>query len=149
MTDFFGYMKATEVKDARTYANFIQQELGTPYPSTKTLPMLSRNCKDFFEQYPQANWMTLVRVVEFCRARKKRPAHAHGVLGQVRYAYSAGFLPELSPRDQVDSDLEERIAEALQSEQDEQWRHRLLASSGIEARRQVYVAWRDDRALHG
>lgn len=147
MTDFFGYMESSEVIDVRTFANYVQQRLGTPFPSIVNLNKMKTQANNFFSQYPDADWPTLVRVVEFCKARKRRPAHCYGVMGQIRHAYAAGYLPELEPRERADTDLESEIAKALIVEQDAKWRERLMASTGVEVRRKVYVAWCTERQV--
>lgn len=149
MTDFFGYMDANEVTDARSFANYVQQRLGTPFPSYANLGRLNKQAKRFFSEYPDTSWATLVRVVEFCKARKRRPAHCYSVMSQIRHAYAAGYLPEMEPRERTDAELEVQITEALKVERDEKWRDRLIASSGVEVRRKVYVAWCDTRVPHG
>lgn len=141
MTDFFGYMNSAEVVNAKTFAGYVQQQLGTPYPAGYRIAALNKNINEFFTQYPAADYNTLVRTVEFCKARKKRPANATGVLAQIRFAFAAGYLPELVPKERQDDVLEEKIAAALAVERDVRWRDRLIASTGVDARQRVYVAW--------
>jgi hypothetical protein len=147
MTDFFGYMSASEVVDGKTFANFVHQQLGTPFPSKVHLNTLNKRVRQFFTEYPDANWMTMVRLVEYCKSRKKRPAHAYAVFSQLRFAFAAGYLPELEPKEHTDEELEQSIQAALEVERDTKWRERLIASTGVNARRRVYVAWTEAR--HG
>lgn len=140
MSNFFGVMSIDEVVDEKTFASFCQQKLGTPYPSGKSIAILRKQSKEFFENNPRANWGTLVRTVEWCRNANKRLPNAYSVFSFVRYAWSKGYLPELDPVQHVDASLEEQISRALRVETDERWKNRLVAASG-DGRREVYNSW--------
>lgn len=128
----------------RAFASYAQQVLGTPFPTAKQLAVLRKRTKEFLEQYPQADWRTLCRVVIWCRQRRRRPGQVHYVLDEVRRAWASGALPELDPRDRVEDDVEASITAALERETREEWRRALLGARGVDARRKVLQAWRDD-----
>lgn len=149
MTDFFGYLPPSEVKDSKSFATYCQQELGTPFPSQKNMPALRRQIKEFFERYPNADYYSLCRIVDWAKSRKKRLAHAHVVVASFRYAWADGFLPELDPSKQtVDAGLEDRIKSALEVETHPFWRERLMGAEGVKARTAVYDAWKEQRPIN-
>lgn len=145
-TRFIGPIKPTDVHDAMSFAAYAQQKLGTPYPTGKSIAMLKKSLNEFFEHYPQADYLTMCRVVEWARAKKKRYPHANQLVYAFRYAYADGYLPELDPNTEVvDEDLEAQIEAALRDERDEGWRHRLITAAGPTARREVFEAWHEYR----
>ncbi len=147
MTDFIGYMPPTEVVDAKSFAAYCQQEIGTPYPTTKSIAALRRNIKGLFTQYPQANYTTLCKIVDWAKARDKRVANSHNLVMMFRYAWKDGFLPELTPGKQtVDVDLETKITKALESETLPFWRQRLEGAEGVKARTLVFSSWEEWKA---
>jgi hypothetical protein len=149
LDDYFHFLEASEVSTAETFGRFCQQRMGLPYPTTKNLVILKRQAKAFFKENPNTDWQTLVRTFDWCVNHNRRYAEAYGVFNAVKYAWRDGYLPELNPTPPSDSKLEHRIESALKVEDDEQWRYRLLASVGIDARRRVYDAWRQERGVRG
>jgi hypothetical protein len=137
---FVDLLKPQDVVDARTFADYVRQILGTPTNTMKDLVTLQKKLKEHQEAWPNADWQTLVRTVDWCKARKKRPARAFLVVDWVRYAWADGYLPELDTKP-VDQQLEEAISEALEVETDTEWRYRLIGAEG-RARKEVYVAWK-------
>jgi hypothetical protein len=138
-----GLVGVQDVNDPVTFAQYVQQRLGTPYPNYKQLPVLRKTIKTFFEAYPNADYGTLVRLTNWARDKKKRPAHSYQLIGMVRYAWSDGALPELDPKDRVDPETEAAIEAALKIEKDEAWRKRLMMATGIQGRQEVYAAWKN------
>lgn len=140
-------VKASEVKDAHSFAAYAQQTAGIPMPTGKGWVILQARLKDFFACNPQADWGTCVRLVDWARSRKRRVAHTHSVLTLLRYAWSDGALPEFNARDKVEADVERGIQEALTIEGDPEWRRVLIGSKGEESRREVLSQWRRKRSL--
>ena len=85
--------------------------------------------------------MTLVRTVDWCRSKKRRFAHVYQVVGQYRYAWQAGAIPEFADRPNGDEILNGQIEKALEIERDPDWRFRLIGAEGDKARREVFLAW--------
>lgn len=134
---------AEGVKDARTFARYAQQELGTPVPSNpKQFAQLGVVSKKAFEANPALTWESMVKVVSYCKNRKQRPYSAAAIFGQVRFAWSSGYLPELDPR-QVETQ-DPRIGAALHLETDPEWRRKLATTTG-EISTRVYEAWKEHR----
>lgn len=131
----------------KAYCNYVQQIIGVPYPTGKDIAIVRRKAKDFFKLYPQADWYTLCRVAHWCKARKRRPAYIHNVIDSYRFAWSAGYIPELSSADRKDENVEQQIALALQVERRDGWRRRLILSSGPEQRKKVLDEWRQDTQM--
>lgn len=142
-------IRASDVRDARTYAEFVQQHCGTPYCGVKEMIVVQKCIKEFKERYPHlaANpWPTLVRTAMWARAQKKRPATVAAVIRtMLPWAWSDGALPELDPMRFRDTDVEVEISSALAEERDPIWRDRLIGAEGA-ARREVLAAWQTRRS---
>lgn len=135
---------AADVNDPKSFAEYAQQKLGIPYPTGKSIAILKKALREFFEHYPQADYNTMCRVVEWAKTKKKRYAQVYQLVYAFRYAYQDGYLPELDPgRELTDSDLEAAIEAVLVDEHDLEWRRRLIVADGLEARRHVYEQWRE------
>lgn len=142
---FASMLRAGDVSNDKELAAFIQQELGTPQPYySKDWILYRQALKQAFDVYPNADWLTMTKVVAFVKNRHKRIPTAAGVIREMRWAWGAGFLPELDPSQQIDLDLEERIEQALRVETDMDWRSRLTAAAG-NARSYVYDMWVKER----
>lgn len=140
---FLSVLRSTDVVDARSFAEYAQQILGTPIPeSPKDLHILNTKTDEFFVQYPSADWRVLAATVDWCRAKRKRPANAWWIVTEVRYAWNDGAIPDLDPRDPVEKSVEYNIELALEKETDPYWQRMLLGSVGAENRREVLAAWR-------
>lgn len=126
------------VTDAKSYMDYVCQTVGSPW-CVKDFVVMRKKIRWFFSEYPQCDWPTLVRIAQWARAKKKRPAHAFYVVDMARYAWADGAVPEMDPSND-DSDLESRISRALARETDASWRERLTMSEG-EGRREVYQLW--------
>jgi hypothetical protein len=141
---------ATEVTDASKFARYAQQELGTPVPgNTKQRIALAAVAKKAFEENPSLSWPVMVKVVDYCKNRKRRPYSAMAIFGEVRFAWSAGYLPELDPK-QVES-RDPRIEQALLVEetcgkQDREWVRKLTTTTGAMSTK-VYLAWKAERLV--
>lgn len=141
MSSYLYVLTAADVTDARSFAAYAQQCLGTPEPRGRDIALLQRKLNDFFLATPRATWLTLAHTVEWCRARKRRSATAWGVISHVRWAWSDGLLPELNPQPRVDHNTEYLIELALATESSEMWRDRLIGACGIDNRRAALSAW--------
>lgn len=139
MASFYGIMKPQDVVDAKTFAIYAQQKLGTPYPTTQGMIALKKNIKNLFATYEYADYQTLVKLVEWARSKKKRYADTFGLVAHFRYAWRDGYLPELDPN--PTREIDALIEKALRTEQDQEWRRRLVLSQGVEARTAIYKAW--------
>lgn len=140
--------RAEDVTDVHSFAEYCEQRLGCPWPTYKDKILLQKKCNDLFKRYPdRVTWQTMVRVANWMRSRKWRPARVWMVAEAFREAWSAGALPELDPRHDTDETLERQIQEALKEETRMDWRRMLLGSSGLHARREVYECWKADVAV--
>jgi len=86
-----------EVDSPESFAMFVQQKLGTPYPTMKEMNILRKYLKEFFTTYPDLNYSVLVKIVDWCKAKKRRPAHSYQVITYLRYAWRDGAIPDLDP----------------------------------------------------
>jgi hypothetical protein len=129
----------------RAFAEYCQQTIGTPWPTLKDMTILRKKIKEFFEHYPRCDYRSLCRVANWCRARKRRPTRAWLVIESFRDAWRDGYLPELDPAERREENIEEAITFALDEEHRPEWRRRLMAARGVEARREAYQEWLNDR----
>lgn len=139
---YLSLLRPCDVVDAQTYAEFCQQKVGTPIPtSVRDVVIMKAQLKKFFDETPGATYQTLVRTLDWCKAKRRRPATCWGVIHNVRWAWADGAVPELNPDPPKDRNLEVQIANALTSETDERWRRMLIGACGVENRRIVYREW--------
>lgn len=137
-------LRPADVRSADDLARYAEQVMGVPWARQRDLVVLKAKCNELFAHYPTATWFTLCRVVEYCRARKRRVPRVWMIVEEFRNAWAAGWLPELDPGAE-DPEVEAGIAEALEQEDHEGWRRRLLGARGRDARRAVLMAWREVR----
>jgi hypothetical protein len=143
-------VEASDVKDISTFARYAQQELGTPVPANvKQRIALASVAKKEFEANPALTWPTMVKVVAYCKNRKQRPYSSMAIFSQVRFAWTAGYLPELDPK-QVES-RDPRIEQALLVEEtcgkkDREWVKKLSTTTGAMSTK-VYLAWKEERLV--
>jgi hypothetical protein len=136
---------AKSTRPANVFAVYCRQRLGVPGATVKDLLILKARARQFFEENPGASWLTLCRVIDWCRSRKWRLAKVWNVFDCAGFAFQDGFLPELDPSDE-DPELEQEIQRALEVETRESWQRRLIVSRGATARRMVLEEWKHDRA---
>lgn len=133
------------VEDAKdkpkAFAEYTQQVMGVPYPTIKDMTILRKKAKEFFKNCPNATWGTLCRVVQWAKARKRRPSRVWMLVDMFREAWSAGYLPELDRAARVDDNVEAGIERALEQEDRPEWRARLLGARGVTARREALTEW--------
>lgn len=129
---------------ALAFCEYAQQTLGVPWPTREDQCILRRRVKELLDRYPHADYFTLCRLVQWCRAHKKRKPRVWMVVDCWRDAWVAGALPELDPT-HADDDVERRIRAALDVEQRQSWRRRLLSAIGPAARRAAVDAWEAER----
>ena len=140
MTTWLKTWTPADVHSPDDFAQYCQQFLGCPWPTYKDKAILSKKIKDLFKMYPQLDYYSLCRIAAWMKSKKKRPARVWMVVESFRDAWSAGALPELDPAERKDKTLEQKIEDALQTEDDPEWRRRLLGSRG-DARKEVYEQW--------
>ena len=145
MTMFLRETPASAVVDERTFASYAHQMIGTKFPNLKEMITLRTRTKQFFGEYPLADWATLVQTVAYIRGRRKRVGYPWGVLLFVPDAYRDGFLPELDPRNHERRDpyVESEIAAILAQETDQWWVGALTLASEPAARRDLVRMWRN------
>ena len=91
----FGKIDRKDVVDSKTYARYVQQKLGVPYPTVKNLVILNKAIKDIFEEYPHINYDTLCNLVDWAKAKNKKFAETYSLVSMYRYAWKDGFSPQL------------------------------------------------------
>lgn len=129
----------------KAYAEYCQQTIGTPWPTIKDMAVLRRKIKEFFGHYPQCDYASLCRIAQWSRAHKRRPTRVWLVVENFREAWRDGYLPELDPAERQEINVEVGIAEALDIDERPEWRRRLIGARGVEARREAYTEWLNDR----
>jgi hypothetical protein len=139
---------ATAPDPVVAFAEYAQQRLGVPWPTQKDLNILRAKIGEFFRHYNKVTYYTLCRVVDWCRARRRRFGRVWMVIGEFRNAFAAGALPELEP-DATDERVEARITVALTSETQPAWRARLIGAEGRTARTRAVQDWERLRGAGG
>jgi hypothetical protein len=134
---------SSDVNDYQSFAVYCRQILGTPRPSLKEQIILQRELKRFFEEFENADWLTLCRLVDWCRAKRLHPADCYRIFCHTRRAWSDGVLAELDPVDRADVDLQIQIDSILSVERDPQWRRMLLGAQGQLGRESLAVYRRE------
>lgn len=124
--------------------NYMQQTLGIAFPTMSDLAGIRKIANEIAKTYPQASTNTLCRVVQFAKAKKRRPMKGSQVMGMWREAMSAGYLNELDPSN--DQALIDSIYKILETETDERWRSRLMCCLDNDSRRLAIADWRTFRA---
>lgn len=137
---------AEMVVDVPSFANFVHQEIGTPYPTGAQMSQLKGKVREYFDKNPKATWATMTKITLWAKAKGRHPTHAWIVLNDARYAWRDGWLPELMPSERVDDWVEEGLEVALGEENDAAWRGLLLGSVGRSAREEALVKWRAQRS---
>jgi hypothetical protein len=122
------------------WCEYTQQVIGVPWPTIQDLTTVRKHINELFDHYPQADFYTLCRLTQWCKARKRRFTRMPFVVLEFREAWARGGLPELDPRTE-DERLELRIRAALAIEQRDSWRHRLLTTVGNDLRRATLAEW--------
>lgn len=137
-------LKPEEVNSPETLARFCQEQTGIPYPSKGQIAVLRKAVREFFEKYPNATYESLTNLVKWSKDNHRRYAQTANLInGGVRYAFSAGYMPELDPKYSVKS-VDDLINEALAVEQDHFKRDLLIANWSKAA----YDNWLQERNGH-
>lgn len=125
-------------------ANYMQQTAGLPFPTLSDLNGMRKVTKEIFEFYPTATWYTMCRVVQYVKAKRRRPTRCTAAINMWREAMAAGYLNELDPAQ--DQGLIDSINRILETETEPRWRARLMGCLDNEARRLAISDWRTFRA---
>lgn len=139
----FSIVKPEQVTDRDALQQFIQQQLGVGYVTNNDQAIYRRKLKELFEHEPRATWATMISTVEWAKTRRKRFSRLYQVIESVRYAYEDGFLPELDT--DTETLLDEQIREVLQTEDDPNWRRKLLVAQGSTAKSAMLDMWYRNR----
>ena len=137
------YLAAADVTDAATFAQFAQQNLGTPWATKKDMVLLTKRSNDFFAHYPHCQWDTLCRVVMWAKRKRKRFAYVWQTVDAFRWAWQDGAIPELERT--VDDAVEDRIKEALTIETTKYWLSLLVGTENRNQRRELIEEWEQER----
>lgn len=101
-----------------------------------------REAADVFATRP---WQILAKGVEWGKLNGKNLRSLCGIFSLTDFAYQAGYIPELSPKQLQQRSLDEAIVAALEVETDPEWRLLLSASTG-DTRKDALVRWEATRA---
>lgn len=136
------------VTNPRAFSTYSHQMLGTKKVTPKEFPGFVAQIGRFFKERPRATWATLVRTIDYMRAKRRRVCYPTAVLKFVNMAYTDGFLPELDVTScERDDDLEVLINKALTVETNPGWRRMLEGCRGD--RHGLYNEWLQRRELLG
>jgi hypothetical protein len=136
-----GRLQSKDVQNYATFARYAQQRLGTPYPANAAdWARAQRKIAPLFEQYPDFDFQSLARVVDWVKSKNKRLGSLAEVAWHVTDAFREGALPEMEPGHREEDKWQEKLWSALETEADPAWRKRLLTAKG-DGRKRVYTAW--------
>lgn len=133
-------LKPSDVQDASSFAEFVQQKTGTPCFG-KDIAILRKKTKLFFKEHPGTDWTTLCQLVSWARAKNKRPPSAWVLVAWYPQAWADHWIELPDPGSHVDEDLER----ALQVESDPSWRRKIALAVGQTSREEVYNLWLERR----
>lgn len=140
---YAGMITRENVVDNKTFARYVQQRLGVPYPTTKNLVILNKAVKSFFEEYPHLGYESLCNLVDWAKAKNKRFGDTYVLVNMYRYAWQDGFMPELDPIDPEAVGVQEKEDYLLEHEEDSYWRNKMLDAQTFEAKTAIYESWED------
>jgi hypothetical protein len=124
-----------EVVDEQSLIEYAHMVLGTPYPTQKQIPTLRKTLKQFFKDYPDANYRCLTDVVVWARARHKHLDMVR-LFGSYRYAYQDGYMRILERGGRSNDD--ETLGKLLVNVTDPKVRERMAAAATAAARDEIY-----------
>lgn len=116
-------------------ANYIEQLLGVGFPTLKDITILRKRIDEIFAHYPKATYMTMCRVVQYNKKRKRKFTRVYCAVDSFRNAMADGWLPECVWHG--DEDLKVRIVDILKVERDPDWRARFICAPDDDSRRFV------------
>ncbi len=131
-----------DVDSPEVFAQWVQQVTGSPSPNVKNMAILRRHIKLFFKENPTWDYRVLCRTVIWANNKKRRYAHVWYYISQVKWAFAAGALSDLTDQQAQADNLADEIRRAVADEKDQAWRYRLLGAVG-ESRQQVLNEWHE------
>jgi hypothetical protein len=105
----------------------------------------ARSLRDAADVFARRPWQILAKGVEWGKLNGKNMRSLCGIFSLTDFAYQAGYIPELSPKQLQQRSLDEAIVAALAVETDPEWRLLLSASTG-ETRTDALARWEATRA---
>lgn len=140
-------LKPDEVNSPETLARFCQEQTGIPYPTGKQMSLLKTSIKKFFVAYPDASYSSLTALVQWSKDKNRRYAHISNLVnGGIRYAYMAGYIPEIDPRTKK-GNIDSLIDAALREEKNASRRMALMNPWTQEAKETAYIEWLREKEL--
>lgn len=133
-------LTADDVVDHKTFAEYARLRIGAPRPTGAKWATLNAALKVFWIKHPSADWPDLTRGVQEMKDRGINPTSVGSVVWFTDNFIGHRFLKVEDPSDPID----EEITEALQREDDWEWRMRLLVAKG-NGRQAILEQWRSER----
>lgn len=136
------FIERSEVTDVDSFMEYVRQSFGCPI-TTRDMVAFRTNAKTFFDNNPQLTLNDMVQVVDWCRAKKKRPRTLSGIFHFTKDAFGSKVL---SNRGRTEAErLNDEFYDALEVEQDPEWRNWLMTAPTMSARRQKLAVWKEQR----
>lgn len=136
------FVERSEVTDIDSLMEYVRQSFGCAV-TTRDIVGFRANAKTFFENNPNLTLDDMVQVVDWCRAKKKRPRTLSGIFHFTKDAFASKVLANRG-RSEADR-LNDEFYEALEAESDPEWREWLMAAPTMAARRQKLDVWKKQR----
>lgn len=133
-------LTADDVVDSKTFAEYARLRLGAKRPRQKEWAGLNAALKGFWKKHPDCTWPVMTRGIQEMKDRGINPYDTKSVVWFIDNFIGHSFLALDKPVDEVD----ELITQALQQEEDWEWRMRLVAANG-RGREAILEQWRSER----
>lgn len=136
------FVDRSEVSDVETLMEYVRQSFGCPV-TTRDMVAFRTNAKTFFDKNPQLTVTDMVTVVDWCRAKKKRPRTLSGIFHFTKDAFASKVLANRG-RSEAER-LNDAFYAALEAERDPEWRDWLMTAPTMAARRTKLGQWKEQR----
>ena len=131
-------LTADEVVDLDTLCSFLNARCGAPLPLARDKGAVSKKAKEFFDNYPDAEWRALTDLATWAKAKQKH-LNMIQLVASWRYAYADGYMRILAANSSTND--ERTLREMLKNVDDPKVRDRMILASTATARDQIYETY--------
>lgn len=132
-------LQVDEVVDLDSLIDFLNSRVGTPRPLAKDKGVVSKHAKEFFKQYPEADWRALTDLANWARAKNKH-LNMIKLVASWRYAYEDGYMRILQRGNSTNDD--DTLQEMLKNVSDHDVRQQMIGAATKTDRDRVYEMYR-------
>jgi len=132
-------LQVDEVVDLDSLIDFLNARTGTPRPLAKDKGAVSKRVKEFFKEYPDADWRALTDLANWNNAKNKHLTMVQ-LVSSWRYAYEDGYMRILGRGNSTNDDA--TLQELLKSVADGDVRQRMIGAATSTDRDRIYEEYR-------